>query len=166
MNKKLIVIPLVIMFAFSMTSVVMAGSGFDEFGYNYNARIYVGTVDGIDRNLDGLVLGEQSIFANDHIIMKWSQAWDDAMYHNATPTPDAWCINEVNGMVPNGSGISEHAKIVWVGPDLQDSPYWREGGKEFPPFFEVIFDHYVGPSVDPDFSWLVKVIPSGLGFTG
>lgn len=165
MNKKIIVIPLAVMFAFSMASVV-AGGGFDEFGYNYNARIYVGTVDGVDRVLDGRVYGEPSIFANDHIIMKWSQAWDDALYHHAAPTPDAWCINEVNGMVPGGSGISEHAKIVWVGPELENSPYWREGGAAFPPFFEAIFDHYVGPSVDPNDSWLAKVIPSSFNFAG
>ena len=29
------------------------GGGFDEFGYNYKARIFVGPADGIDRVLDG-----------------------------------------------------------------------------------------------------------------
>jgi hypothetical protein len=31
---------------------IMAKSGFDEFGYNYQARVFVGKADGVDRVLD------------------------------------------------------------------------------------------------------------------
>jgi preprotein translocase subunit SecG len=39
-----------------MLSPVMAagnGGGFDEYGYNYQARVFVGKADGVDRVLDG-----------------------------------------------------------------------------------------------------------------
>lgn len=99
----------------------MAG-GFDEFGYNYDARIFVGLADGVDRVLDGKVWGDPT-YANDRLVMKWSKAWDDARFNGAPWTPEAWCTNERNGRVPGGSGEVWHYKFIWVGPELEDSPY-------------------------------------------
>ncbi|MDO8691845.1 MAG: hypothetical protein Q7R39_17880 [Dehalococcoidia bacterium] len=99
-------------------SAVWAAGGFDQFGYNYQARVFVGPADGVDRTLDGAVSGDPT-YANDHLVMKWSKAWDNARFHGAPWTPDAWVDNEWNGSVPGGSGESEHCKIVWVGPDLE-----------------------------------------------
>jgi hypothetical protein len=93
----------------------MAKGGFDEFGYNYQARVFVGKADGVDRVLDGAVWGDPT-YANDHLVMKWSKAWDDARFHGAPWTPDAWEDNEWNGAVPGGSGEVWHYKIIWVGP--------------------------------------------------
>lgn len=113
--------------------------GFDQFGYNYGARIFNGLADGVDRNLDGTVWGD-STYANDHLVMKWSKAWDDARFNGAPWTPDAWETNEWNGNVQGGSNVTEHYKIIWVGSDLENSPYWRQGGYEVWGEFEVIMD--------------------------
>lgn len=118
----------------------LAKGGFDEFGYNYQARIFVGAADGVDRVLDGLMWGEPT-YANDHLVMKWSKAWDDARFQGDPWTPDAWTSNEWNGQMPGGSGEVWHYKIVWVGPELENSPYWREGGDPIWGEFEVIMSH-------------------------
>ena len=87
--------------------------GFNEFGYNYCARIFNGPADGVDKVNDGMVWGDPT-YANDHLSMKWNAAWDAC---NAAGTPDAcagaWTDNEWNGKVPNGSGQNWHYKIVW-----------------------------------------------------
>lgn len=118
----------------------VAKGGFDEFSYNYNARVFSGPADGVDRNLDGTVWGDPT-YANDHLVMKWSKAWDDARFYGGEWTPDAWCTNEWNGMFPDGSGEAWHYKIIWVGPELEENPYWREGGYAIWGQFEVIMSH-------------------------
>ncbi len=134
-------------------------NGFDQFGYNYKARIFVGAADGVDRTLDGTVWGDPT-YAKDHLVMKWSKAWDDARFHGAEWTPEAWVDNEWNGMVPNGSGATEHCKIIWVGLELQDSPYWREGGTPIWNEFEVILDQ--GKTADGH-QWWTHAVPTGYG---
>jgi hypothetical protein len=136
-----------------------AGGGFDEFGYNYKARIFTGRADGVDRNLDGTVWGD-STYANDHLVMKWSKAWDDARFNGADWGPDAWEDNEWNGMVPDGSGEVCHYKIIWVGSDLENSQYWREGGYEIWGQFEVIMDQCTNGS---GHTWNAHVAPTGYG---
>ena len=141
------------------TLAVAAGGGFDQFGYNYQARIFVGPADGVDRVLDGTVWGDPT-YANDHLVMKWSKAWDDARFNNAPWTPDAWCDNEWNGNVSGGSGETEHCKIGWVGPELEDSPYWRPGGYAIWGEFEVIMDQ--GTNASGHWS-LAHAVPTGYG---
>lgn len=133
--------------------------GFDEFGYNYQARIFVGPADGVDRTLDGMVWGDQT-YANDHLVMKWSKAWDDARFHGAPWTPDAWVNNEWNGVFPGGSGEVWLYMIIWVGPELENSPYWREGGYPVWGQFEVIVSHGV---MDGEHIWETHATPSGVG---
>jgi len=142
----------------SVTVPVMA-AGFDEFGYNYTARVFVGKADGVDRVLDGKVWGDPT-YANDHLVMKWSKAWDDARFDGAAWTPDAWCTNEWNGNQPEASGTgTEHYKIIWVGPELENSLYWREGGQAIWEEFEVIMDVYTEVGAHYNF----HVTPNGLG---
>lgn len=136
---------------------LVGDAGFDEFGYNYTARLFSGAADGVDREIDGKVWGDPT-YANDHLVMKWSQAWDDARFHGVAWTPDAWCSNEWNGMVPGGSGEMEHFKSVWVGPELENSVYWRPGGYPIWGQFEAIFDLY-GPGP----YWLAHANPAGYG---
>lgn len=94
----------------------LAKEGFDQFGYNYQARIFVGDADGVDRALDGAVWGYPE-YANDHLVMKWNAEWDRGnAEHWANPPYEAWENNEWNGQVPNGSGEVWHYKIKWVGP--------------------------------------------------
>ena len=133
--------------------------GFDEFGYNYTARIFVGAADGVDRTLDDLLWGDPT-YANDHLVMKWSQGWDAARFNGAPWGPDAWTDNEWNGRVQGGSGEIWHYKIVWVGPQLQNSPYWRPGGYAIWGQFEVIFSH--GTVANQHF-WDAHANPPGYG---
>src|SRR3989344_5405068 len=137
--------------------VVYAKGGFDQFGYNYQAMVFVGPADGIDKVLDGKVWGDPT-YANDRLVMKWSKAWDNARFNGAPWTPDAWEDNEWNGKVPGGSGEVWHYKIVWVGPELENSPYWREGGYAVWGQFEVIMSQ---GSVDGEHIWETHAIPTG-----
>lgn len=139
--------------------IAVAQGGFDEFGYNYKARIFVGLADGFDRILDGKLWGDPT-YANDHVVVKWSKAWDDAAFGGGPWTPDAWRTNEWNGKVPNGSGEVWHYKIIWVGYELEESPYWREGGHPFWEQFEVIMDQ--GTSANEHF-WYAHTTPNGFG---
>lgn len=142
------------------------GGGFDEYGYNYQARIFVGKADGVDRNLDGAVWGDPT-YANDILVMKWSKAWEDAMRGDAPWTPDAWLTNEWNGAVLGGSGEVWHYKIIWVGPELENSPYWREGGYPVWGQFEVIMDQGMEQGTQPGqhtvHEILALALPNGLG---
>jgi len=133
-------------------------SGFDQFGYNYNARIFNGKADGVDKILDGKVWGDP-IYAKDRLVMKWSKAWDDARFRGVPWTPDAWEDNEWNGKA-GGSGEVWHYKIAWVGPDLENSPYWREGGYPIWGQFEVIFSQ---GTVANEHFWDAHANPSGYG---
>ena len=79
--KKVVMIAFLLAFSL-LVMPVFAQGGFDEFGYNYQAMIFVGKADGVDRVLDGKVWGDLT-YANDLLVMKWSKAWDDARFHGA-----------------------------------------------------------------------------------
>lgn len=136
-----------------------AQQGFDQFGYNYQARIFNGKVDGVDRNLDGTVWGDPA-YANDKLVMKWSKAWDEARFNGKDWTCDAWEDNEYNGKVPGGSGEIWHYKISWVGSALEDSSCWREGGYSIWGQFEVTFSQ---GTVANEHFWETHASPSGYG---
>ena len=119
-----------------------AAGGFNQYGYNYGARIFVGKADGVDKNLDGTVWGDPT-YANDHLVMKWNAQWDNCNangYDNPTYCLGAWVDNEWNGNVPGGSGVSEHYKIIWVGSQGENSQYWVNGGYSVWGNYEVIMD--------------------------
>jgi hypothetical protein len=133
---------LCILVATPVSAAKPADKGFDQFGYNYQARLFSGPADGSDRLLDGAIWGDPT-YANDHLVMKWSKAWDDARFNGAPWSPDAWTDNEWNGMVPGGSQEMWHYKIIWVGDKLENSVYWREGGYAIWDEFEVILSQGV-----------------------
>jgi len=164
MNKIAAFAVLVVLASLMVAPVTAAPNGgrFDEFGYNYTARIFVGKADGVDRNLDGTVWGDPT-YANDHLVMKWSKAWDDARFHGKAWTPDAWCTNEWNGMMPDGSQSVWHYKIIWVGPKLEGSPYWRDGGYAIWGEFETIMDQGIDPNLGEGHLWFALATPNGLG---
>ena len=119
-----------------------AAGGFNQYGYNYGARIFVGKADGVDKNLDGTVWGDPT-YANDHLVMKWNAQWDNCNangYDNPTYCLGAWVDNEWNGNVPGGSGVIEHYKIIWVGSQGENSQYWVNGGYSVWGNYEVIMD--------------------------
>jgi hypothetical protein len=167
LNKKVLAVGLVIFIVIMLALATMPMSakdnedqGFDEFGYNYQARIFVGKADGVDRILDGKVWGDLT-YANDNLVMRWSKGWDDARFHGGEWGRDAWENNEWNGMVPGGSGEVFIYKVIWVGPELETSPYWVEGGYPIWGQFEVIMEHGVMP--DEGHVWFTHANPNGVG---
>lgn len=149
---------LLVIAAALLSTPALAKGGFDEYGYNYTARIFSGPADGVDRTLDGTVWGDPA-YANDHLVMKWSRAWHEARFNGGDWSRQAWCTNHWNGQVPGGSGEVWHYKIIWVGPELEASPYWVAGGYPIWGQFEVIFSHGTAP--DGHF-WEAHAVPSGL----
>ena len=111
-----------------------SGGGFNSYGYNYSARIFNGTASSwcqafgnSKASCDAMVYPYQ----NDQLIMKWNAAWDACNangWDNPTYCAGAWVTNEWNGIVPNGSQVTEHVKIIWVGSAGMTSTYWRADG--------------------------------------
>ena len=134
-------------------------SGRDQYGYNYQARIFVGPEDGADRNLDGTYWGDAT-YAKDHLVMKWSKGWDDARFHGTPWGPEAYLDNEYNGRVPGGSGETAHYKIIWVGPELSASQYWRPGGYDIWGQFEVVMSQ---GTAGGQHWWEARAVPNGYG---
>lgn len=137
-----------------------AGNGFNQFGYNYNARIFNGLADGTDNILDGKVWGNPT-YANDHLVMKWNAAWDAC---NDDPTPEncagAWTNNEWNGHVQGGSGEMWLYKIKWNGACGSTSTPLLDGGYCIWGSYEVIFSQ--GTVANQHF-WDAHAIPAGFG---
>lgn len=149
------------------SGTVVAEGGFDDYGYNYNARIFVGVGENWYRGKQGLPVWHEGdpflwdpVYGRDQLVMKWSKAWDNARFHGAEWNPDAWCTNEWNGMVLGGSQETWRYVNIWVGPELEGSPYWREGGYPIWGQFEVIMSH---GTVEGEHFWDCLATPGGLG---
>lgn len=163
MFKKIILMGAVALVAvLGIVATVSAKGGFDEFGYNDTARIFVGPADGVDRALDGTVWGDPA-YANDLLVMKWNAAWDecnDAGNDDEDACAGAWTSNEWNGNVADGSGEVWHYKIVWIGSCGADGTELPDGGYCLWGSYEVLMDqgtadgvHYV----------LTHAVPNGYG---
>lgn len=145
----------------NVTSTV-ADTGFNQFGYNYTARVFSGLADGVDKVFDGTVWGDPT-YAYDRLVMKWNAAWDACNangYDNAAYCAGAWVTNEWNGMVPGGSDTTEHDKIIWVGSSGESSPYWVAGGQLIWGNYEWIFSQGSDPT---GHAWFIHATPAGLG---
>jgi hypothetical protein len=116
----------------------LVGLGFDQYGYNYQAHLFVGTYDSVDRNLndgqcvDCPYLGDASdppvATFDDQLIMKWSDDWlanvdcngDGKLDRGANGTSQGWLTNQATGDYLDVNGHLQHysyfVKIVWVGP--------------------------------------------------
>lgn len=161
MKKLLSMFMALAVMAFAV-SPVFAVKGFNEFGYNYNARIFSGLADGVDKTLNGMVWGDPT-YANDRLVMKWNAAWDacnTAGGNDVNACLGAWTNNEWNGAVPNGSGEVWHYKMIWVGPLGEDSPYWAKGGYSIWGNYEVIMDQGTADGVH---TWFAHGISTGYG---
>lgn len=109
-------------------------TGYDEFGYNYQAHLFNGTYDSSDRNIDGTYWGDVGDYVDDSLIMKWSDPWLANVDCNGDGKLDrglvdgvvggislGWLTNQVNGDYDSdGDGTQDahytyFAKIVWVG---------------------------------------------------
>ena len=159
-------------------SVLLISIGFvvaKPAGYNWKALVFVGTgMQYCDQRLGitepsacEAAIGEDP---DDHLVMKWSQAWHDAVFgpdnirYSGDESPwtiDAWVNNQWNGMVPGGSGGSYHSRIVWVGiPCNNANPNWRPGGQCIWGQMEIIHKQGINPT---GHYWLAHGIPSGYG---
>ena len=117
--------------------------GYDEFGYNYQAGLFNGTYDSVDRKLDGTYLGFAGDYVNDSLIMKWSPDWLanqdcnfdakldrglNAKTGEATGISRGWTTNHVEGDYLGAADDLHHytyfVKIVWVGPAPAGTDPW------------------------------------------
>jgi hypothetical protein len=102
--------------------------GFDDFGYNYQARMFNGTYDGADRKLDGTYWGDTGDYVSMHLLMKWSEDWlasvdcdgDGKLDRGDSGVSKGWLTNHVQGDYTDVDGSKQHysyfCKIIWVGP--------------------------------------------------
>ncbi len=134
--------------------------GFDKYGYNRGARIFVGPADGVDKILDGKIYGDPT-FANDHLVMKWNADWDRGNAEKwLNPPYDAWTSNEWNGKRPNGTDYTEHFKTKWSATCVAGLPL-TSGGWCIWGQFEVLMDHGTAPGGGHE--WWTKAMPNGYG---
>lgn len=123
--------------------------GYDQFGYNYQAHMFVGTYDSVDRKLDGKYWGSTGDFVDDMLTMKWSEDWlsnkdcngDGKLDRGASGISQGWLTNHVIGDYDSDGDGSQDAhysyfsKIVWVGPG---GPLWGQ--------YDVIQEVYNDPA--------------------
>jgi len=162
--KKIILLGVVAAFLVSLAGVA-AAKGWS--GYNYQARIFVGT--GAQWCTQGRpdwagCLDYLGPYVNDKITMKWNAEWDRGVAENwLNPPYDAWENNEWNGAFPGGSGAVWHYKIVWVGDYTANPSLIPESGYGIWGQFAVLMDQGVDPNLGAGHLWYAHGIPSGYG---
>lgn len=171
MKEKILLGAIAVMLLATVGTVMAQGPS----GYNWKAKVFVGTGMQYCQQKLGIedkfaceaTIGED---ADDHLVMKWSQAWHNAVFgpdgirYNGDEldwTTDAWVNNQWNGMAPGGSGESYHSRILWVGtPCDNTNPNWRDGGYCIWGQMEVMHKQGIDSS---GHYWLAHGIPSGYG---
>lgn len=158
MRVKAILASCVLLF---VLAVPASANGFDQYGYNRTARVFVGPASGwcLAHAWAADCLG---IYSNDHLVMKWNAEWDRGNAEGWAKGPyRAYLDNEWNGNIPGGSGFTEHFKTVWVGSCGADYTPLDNGGYCIWGQFEAIFDRGMDPSHMP---WTaVRASPAGYG---
>lgn len=148
-----------------------ADVGFNEFGYNYNARVFNGTgyqwcmgKYGWDVAACDSYLG---IYAGDKLVMKWNEEWDRGNAEGWSNGPyRAWTSNEWNGM-DGGSDAVWHYKIVWdEGCAENGSPTAKGNAYCIWGQFATVMDQGKDPSYGPGHFWFAHGTPSGYGAYG
>jgi hypothetical protein len=141
-------------------------SGFDQYGYNDTARVFVGTAWdwGYARGwVDDEITAYFGPYVNDKIVMKWNAEWDRGNNENwDNPPYKAWTNNEWNGM-NGGSGAVWHYKIVWVGDYNADPSVIPDGAYGIWGEFAVIMDQGIDPNIEPGHIWFSHASPAGYG---
>lgn len=139
-----------------------AAGGFDQYGYNYGARLFNGTGSSwcLKKGYSANCLG---IYSPDKLVMKWNAEWDRGNTENwAKPPYGAWEDNEWNGK-NGGSGEVWHYKIVWVGNYLANPSLIPDGAYGIWGQFAVIMDQGLDPNVGPGHIWFAHASPTGYG---
>ncbi len=137
-------------------------TGFNEFGYNYTARLFNGTGKSWSQ-AKGLPADYLGIYAPDKIVMKWNAEWDRGNAESWSKPPySAWTDNEWNGK-KGGSGAVWHYKIVWVGNYTENPSVIPAGAYGIWGQFAVIMDQGTDPNVGPGHIWFSHASPAGYG---
>jgi hypothetical protein len=170
MVKNIVAFSAVIAILSTGVAIAATGTGFNQYGYNYGARIFNGSFNqwcqeafSTTTSACDSILGN---YANDKLIMKWNAQWDACNangYNNPTYCLGAWVDNEFNGKFPGGSGEIWHYKIIWVGSAEQNSPYWLPGGYPVWGNYEVVMDQGSDPNIGPGHMWFTLAAPNGYG---
>jgi hypothetical protein len=148
-------------FVVSASNAPTDKKGFNEFGYNETARLFVGKADGVDRNLDGTVWGDPT-YANDRLNMNWNEEWDRGKSENwsSPPYEDAWLTNNWNGKAKVGSGEMWQYKIKWIGSCGNDGASLPNDSYCIWGQFAVVFSQ---GTVGNKHFWDAHAKPNGLG---
>ena len=143
-------------------------AGFDQYGYNDTARVFVGT--GISWCQGKLGWTEAQCadymapYGHDQIVMKWNEEWDRGNDEGWSKPPyNAYTNNEWNGKKPGGSGAVWHYKIVWVGDCLSTPALVPDGGYCIWGQFAMLMDQGVDPTLGPGHFFFAKTKPAGYG---
>ncbi len=143
----------------------VSDTGFDEFGYNWVARIFSGTgwswcmAKVGDEAWCTAYLGP---YANDRIVMKWNAEWDrgnDEGWTDPNGYAGAWTDNEWNGM-KDGSGSVWHYKIVWDEGCATSGVPSTDGGYCIWGQFVTLMDQGTDGG---QHIWLAHALPTGYG---
>lgn len=151
----------------AMAVPAFAAGGFDQYGYNYTARIFNGNGYQWCAGKYGWTTAQcdayLGVYAPDKIIMKWNAEWDRGNAENwASPPYNAWTDNEWNGK-KDGSGQIWHYKIVWVGDYGTDPNLIPDGAYGIWGQFAVIMDQGTDPNIGPGHEWFAHASPAGYG---
>lgn len=168
MNKwGLLILSTLVVLLLSMG--LASAAGFDEWGYNRTARVFVGTgMSWCMAKVGDITWCTNYLgpYANDQIVMKWNKEWDRGNTENwSNPPYNAWEDNEWNGQRPGGSGSVWHYKIAWVSSDCgADYTPLPNGGYCLWGQFEVLMDQGIDPIYGPGHYFLAKAKPNGYGY--
>ncbi len=161
MKLRSVIASFVLLLAFALPA---DANGFDQFGYNRNARVFVGPASGwcLEQGRPADCLG---IYSNDRLVMKWNAEWDRGNAEGWTEPNGyrAWENNEWNGNVPGGSGAVWHYKIVWIGSCGADLTPLANGGYCIWGQFAVVMDQGLDPNIGPGHIWFAHASPAGYG---
>ncbi len=168
MNKKLFLGLIAVTFVI-LAGAVLAQGGFDEFGYNRKARVFVGTgwswcMGKVgDETWCENYLGP---YTDDTLIMKWNAEWDrgnDEGWSDPDGYHGAWCNNVWNGKA-GGTEETWYYMNRWIGPCGDYGDPTPNGGYCIWGQFEVTLSHGTYPE-DGNIVhlWDAHAIPAGVG---
>lgn len=168
MKKLFFVFTIILLLATpSLVGAGGGGGGYDEYGYNRQARIFNGTglsyckAKGFAELYCQLSMAP---YANDKLIMKWNAEWDRGKAENWSKPPyNAWLSNEWNGAMPKGSGEVWHYKSVWVGDCAGNPGLVPSGGYCLWGQFATVMDHGTDKENAPRHLWFAHATSSGYG---
>jgi len=141
----LVVAALVLVLPTAVLAAKPADKGFDEFGYNYNARLFNSWYGYYDRDIEG---GWVTGTGDAWLVMKWSKNWIPMIDEPV----GAWCTNhwvwysndydeetwygwdirldwnEESGIPEAEYKVEEFLKIMKVGDNLEEWARYEAGG--------------------------------------